>query len=498
MQQVSGISQSTRIWQIPQSADILLEAEYRSLEFFQIHTTFCFGSGIGTFLLQAVYHEPVLRTIAVALGSLHRSFVHGQNGNSATLEETRFTLLYYNKAIRQLVSIRPQTTPQANGTFLIACIFFFCFECLQGHYKSAFQHAISGLKIIKQEQLLSNVSGISAYIPFEKVTLLFSILENQIVEIEGEESLASELRPTTSLPFLQSTADYLPRLTQLTKIDEIFVSFQFLYNHFTRFGAICELLEEPPDIQSFEVLARIQYINVEYSRLRTDMETWVSIFDNWLEHPSSRGNDSDPVMILKVWKLIIGIFLRLPMPISETTWDQFTDDFSAVNSLVADLVGAPPTNMLSRQSSLNTPIQEVNRSETTVKEYSLPALRPNPSGSKTSIFALSLGIVTPLYLCATRCRDSSVRYHSIRLLSHCQRREGLWDSDLAARIAKRMVTIEESAARIPPGSDYTPPDIASVYRVRTLSTRFEEERHIKIRYNEEGANPSLKEEVFAW
>jgi hypothetical protein len=48
---------------------------------------------------------------------------------------------------------------------------------------------------------------------------------------------------------------------------------------------------------------------------------------------------------------------------------------------------------------------------------------------------------------------------AINLLSYPQRREGLWDAELAGGIAKRIVTIEETGAGITPGSGYKSEDI---------------------------------------
>lgn len=494
VQHVPDISKATRMWQIPQSPDLLQEREYLSLEFFQISTTLCFGSGIGDFLLQAVHNEPILKTIAIALGSLHRSFVHEKNMHSINNEETLFILINYNKAIRQLVSIDPRASYKGNDTFLIACILFFCFECLQGNFKPAFQHAVSGLKIIKQQQLMADMSGAGAYIPVEKITLLFSILENQVLEIENEGILTSELRPASS-PFLYQTRDtmWISR-----DIEDIFVSFQFLYNRFTRVLSICDSLNEPTSEIFPEFLADTQRAQLECVQVRADIEVWISVFEHWLEQPGSRENDSDSVKILRVWRIIIGIFLKIPLPISEIDWDNFTDEFSAVNFLVSNLVNAPSQSILSGQASSTIPKYGSRQEVTASRASSLPEILPRPSKAKTSIFSLSLGVVTPLYICATRCRKSSVRYHSLGLMSYCQRREGLWDSDLAARIAKRIVAIEEESAQISPGADYTPDNIQLSCRVASLSPSFEHGGRVKIRYNREVHGSDVIEEIFTW
>jgi hypothetical protein len=55
---------------------------------------------------------------------------------------------------------------------------------------------------------------------------------------------------------------------------------------------------------------------------------------------------------------------------------------------------------------------------------------------------LDTGVLGPLYLVALRCRDPVVRGEAVRLLGREGRREGLWDSNLLARVAERVVGIE--------------------------------------------------------
>lgn len=479
------------MWKIPQSSELIHDVEYRSLEFFQLHTTNCFGPNIGTFFLQAAYNEPIIRTIAVAIGSLHRSFVYQHKGLSATPEDTRFTLLNYNKAIQQLVSIQLHSAPKANDTFLIACILFFSFECLQGHSRSACQHAISGLKIIKERQLSAIHSRFTTYMPPDTITLLFTILENQILEIEGDQSLDAELRPTLlssfSHPMTSSSG-------QFSTVEQLLSSFQLLYNRFTRFCIACEILNEPGEDQAFEFLARAQYVRAAFSQIFTELETWTTIVDTWVQSPQAQTSDHSSVMLLKVWRATIEIFLRLEWPPSELSWDPYMPEFVDVVALAADMLRAP-TNLFVRSSSSVSPRQDDVSPPLDSSCTSLPLLRPRPSKSQ---FLVTLGIVTPLYMCATRCRDFITRHRAIALLSYCQRREGLWDSEIAGRIATRLVSIEETAANIKPGTEYTPGDIALSARVQSLSPKFEEGRRVRVRYNKDKTPLGLVEEVFTW
>jgi hypothetical protein len=59
------------------------------------------------------------------------------------------------------------------------------------------------------------------------------------------------------------------------------------------------------------------------------------------------------------------------------------------------------------------------------------------------LFSLHLGYIPPLFFTATRCRDPCIRRQAITVLHNSTRRERVWDSYTAARIAERVVEIEE-------------------------------------------------------
>lgn len=489
---VPGILQPTQMWKVPHSHEFIHEAEYRSLEFFQLHTSLCFGKHIGSYILQAAYHEPTIRTIAVAIGALHNSFVFNQKGGSTTREDTQFTLFHYNKAIRQLVAMNPRTTPQTNDTFLVACILFFCFECLQGNYGLAIQHATSGLKIIKQHQTLATARSFPRYIPQAAITLLFAILENQILEIEGEVPRSSDMRPAV---FFSPTPPISSLNHPPSSTDDMRIRFEFLYNRFIRFQYACDILEESTEGRAFELLAQVQYIQTEYLRVRVDLEAWIRSFDIWIETIGKKDpEEAETITMLQIWRLTISLYLKLDWPPSDASWDKYTDDFSQINSLVLELLGLPSySDPSSFQSSTQDESPMVNNAT-----RSLPPLLPKPSKILPSTFCLSLGIVTPLYLCATRCRDSRVRHRAIEIMLTCQRREGLWDAAIAGRIAKRVVQIEENAAGVDPGVPYTSVDIDLNARVRSLSPQFGQGRDMKIIYHEKGQGSELIEEIVTW
>lgn len=67
---------------------------------------------------------------------------------------------------------------------------------------------------------------------------------------------------------------------------------------------------------------------------------------------------------------------------------------------------------------------------------------PNQRGVE---FSLDMSLVGPLYAVAHKYRDPSLRRRAIALLKKANRQEGIWDSAVAARVAERLVEIEEGA-----------------------------------------------------
>lgn len=58
-------------------------------------------------------------------------------------------------------------------------------------------------------------------------------------------------------------------------------------------------------------------------------------------------------------------------------------------------------------------------------------------------FCLDLGFIIPLYTVASQCPDTALRRTAIALLRSTPRQEGLWNSEVVAKAAERILEIEE-------------------------------------------------------
>lgn len=68
----------------------------------------------------------------------------------------------------------------------------------------------------------------------------------------------------------------------------------------------------------------------------------------------------------------------------------------------------------------------------------------NTSSKNSPLFSMDMSIVTPLFNIAHRCRDPIVRRKAIALLYSAPRQEGLWHSVLTARVAEKIMIVEEA------------------------------------------------------
>jgi hypothetical protein len=65
------------------------------------------------------------------------------------------------------------------------------------------------------------------------------------------------------------------------------------------------------------------------------------------------------------------------------------------------------------------------------------------------------GWIQPLYYVASKCRVHRVRLHAVRLLERTFHREGIWDANIAARVARKLMEMEEQGFYEAMAEDFT-------------------------------------------
>jgi hypothetical protein len=144
---------------------------------------------------------------------------------------------------------------------------------------------------------------------------------------------------------------------------------------------------------------------------REQLDVWLEKLNNLLKMSSSNTSTRElrASVLLKVHYLFVAIMLGASGANDEMKFDNFTAEFGQMLKL-AESIFVPPT-----------PTEQ--------------------SGQKPS-YVFDANVIPPLYMNATRCRDPRLWRKELDLLWSLKRREGIWDSNVAAAIGKWVMEKE--------------------------------------------------------
>ncbi|GAB1314165.1 Aspercryptin biosynthesis cluster-specific transcription regulator atnN [Madurella fahalii] len=187
----------------------------------------------------------------------------------------------------------------------------------------------------------------------------------------------------------------------------------------------------------------LQHYGVSF---KTDIEAWSQAFDHILASRTAPGVSSQEkagIAVLKMFQIMGKILFMMTFSDSEMHFDNFTPLFQAIVDLALEVVGDEERRAAARRCPdpgfcrHRLPSQRHEPDIFGGHEYAARHIKPS--------FSADLGIVPPLYVVATKCRDPRIRRQAIQLLRSSARREGMWDSELTARIGMWIAEIEEEA-----------------------------------------------------
>lgn len=421
--------------------------------------------------------EPAIHHAVVALSSIFELFGHGVKGDRPELQ---FALRHYGKAIRLIAHpATAKTMWQSQDTPLLACALFGAIESMSNRFESAVAHKVSGLKILA-ERFLENAPSTGYGVPQELLQSTFLHFDSENLELgEPEISFAAIRSPTSSLNNIEGIRTTV----------EAWKTFEPLYNRILRVTKKPDhtIRTECPLMYFVGPLPRIPEMIQKYS-------DWSFAFDKYVQTVISTSktlasNDQIPsILILQMRRLLVKIILHIDLQDGQMDFDRFTPEFTGLVSMAERFleVTATPTSddapvsscssMASqpdeRTSSLATPILQrgflgikshntplvpgdvISIDQTALSTATIlsnrllsesPSIR-NPHATVQPTFTISPGIIPPLHVLVTHCRDPHLRRRALKILVSCNRKEGQWDSVLCARWGRRAVEREEGAA----------------------------------------------------
>ncbi|KAF2469330.1 uncharacterized protein BDR25DRAFT_48249 [Lindgomyces ingoldianus] len=406
--------------------------EQQAFFFYRQHSAFelsgFFDSSFWQFeVLQAAHSNPAVRHAVVALAAMHRVFVVSHMPvvpDDASDKQLRFALQQCNRSIQEVIKSPARKTIADKINMMTCCILFDCLACIQGHQSIAFDHLRSGLKILKEvdDELAAGIQDGTAHpVSLSSLRTMFVDMDTQVRGVMSDDDLVSwEPQPKRD-PIVHQTA---------------FVAFSQAHSYLEAIFNDLLAFVQDMDVRPPTSDTQVQAARVEFRRLQSQYEAGNRLLEEFLSlHPATVSTESRiGVGLIQTQVRILLIAQKYCEERKEIDWDILEPEFQEILSLACELLGADPNCTLSSGA-----VPE--------EYYNFPADRAStlPTMFARPVFSSGSKLLSGLWLASTRSRNPTMRRKAIGLMLEYPRREGVWDSILAGRIAWELNMFEESA-----------------------------------------------------
>lgn len=397
----------------------------RALEYFCVKTAPHLGMHFDAdfwkrLVIPASMTEPALRHAMVAVGIFAEKLEdHGVNKvalahtqavephYSSTLAPIRWrgskdadlvALSNYNKSIGLLTKL-VASSAQTTDTVLLACVLFVCVEILRGDDVAAIRHFKGGMTIITD--LVSQQHGLTiSRLVNDRVRTIILPAFNRL------EMLSALFGNNASWPYSVALPDSVPMI--FTSVGEARDSMVHLMNLSLRFVQTVQLLEYEPHAIPLSAYD-------EQAELLKYLQLWRSRFSAFqaAQTQSMAADDLYAANVLEIQRLVAYTWVSTLMTPYQCAHDAHIPAYTAAIILAEQIYGTGDTR-----------IQHSRQANT---------------------FILEVETVGPLYWICVKCRHPAMRRRAIAVLRSMRRREGMWDSSIAAVVADRVVAVEETS-----------------------------------------------------
>ncbi|KAL1839196.1 hypothetical protein VTJ49DRAFT_1785 [Mycothermus thermophilus] len=458
-------------------------------------------------VLQECHSATAIRHAVIALGALYKTLDKTNESpptspppagwvvvNPADTAQRHWEMAFrqYSHACNALVKADAAATT-SHRTRLMASVLLACFDSFVGEPKQAIVQIQTGLSLLErlraeQRRRTSSTSATSDEPVEEELTQMFTRLAIQaksydmafhfphpwvvrLTSTQAQDPASPEPDGDALSPASTTTAHGSSKQETIT-IPERFASvmearlvWDRLLERLLRFTETMFL-----HAQSGVMGVLPASLRQHGASFKRNIDAWSAAFDPILASRTAPGVSSQEkaaIAVLKMFQIMTIILLMMTFSDSEMHFDNFTPYFRAIVDLAFEVVGdeerraaarrCPNPAFCHHQSRCHPPTQQQQQHHPQHQRQHSPLFDDGVDdmlGARhiKPSFSADLGIVPPLYVVATKCRDPRLRRQAIRLLRSSARREGMWDSELTARIAMWIAEVEEEGL-MPSGGD---------------------------------------------
>ncbi|KAK5993313.1 putative transcriptional regulatory protein C15D4.02 [Cladobotryum mycophilum] len=414
-------------------------------------------------VLQECHYEPAIRHAVIALGALYKTLEQScepdatpMAGAMSRLDSVmchwQVAIRQYSEACNSIISLK-EGSLATNRTLLMASVLLTCFDSFIGDHKQAIRQIQTGLGLL--DRIQAEEAHFPAQIQQEHVEEdLLVIFTRLAIQAKSYDMAFHFPHPYVIQLGPQGRRDPSSPVTMKTSPSpgpsRIPRRFESLRDARLASDKLCEML--------LRFIEHLQWAKTEPTyTLPTAWLQYAATFQNQLDAWSaafqpifeSRMNISMPIIeksgiaALKMFQINTNILFSMMFFNAEVQFDGYLSQFKEIVNLGWEVVGDDEKRASVTSACLKPEVCQQRHGFTMQPNGRYTAHHIRPS------FSADLGIVPPLFVVATKCRDPATRRQAIQLLQSSARREGMWDSELSARIGEWIMWMEESDDAFP-------------------------------------------------
>lgn len=408
----------------------------------------------------------------------------------------------YGKAVTRMRQSIENNEVRSQRTILISSVLFTCFQSFVGDHKAAIRQVQVGLGVMekqrqerkklyieRQDDIVEDELGqmfTRMAIQAKSYDMAFHFPAPWVIRLSTNPSIANPVASQSGPPSPSTTSSLTnldwryhvaqdPSLanppspsdssTGTTASIEAPIPESFHNVHEARLvlDALCErIMRYNEELVGFYTVSN----NILPASIKSNgygfgrsLEQWQATFAPLLatrRAPGTSNTERAGMIVLQMGCIMTRILVFTAFSANEMDFDQFLPIFTEINELAKELIVDEELALAQARCGqacrhVNSSLGKAMRTPFGVKVVSPPGPgfeshhsppRETYSHIKPS-FALDLGIIPPLFVVATKCRDRRLRREAISLLTSSHRREGMWDSRLCAGVGNWIMNVEE-------------------------------------------------------
>lgn len=361
-------------------------------------------------VLQMCQSEPAICHAVVALSALQEvSEVAGLTilPEDMSNRTHRFALYQYNRSIENLTARMRSNDPHVRSTVLLCCLLFIAFELMRGRIDDAVAHLHNGLHIMGTGKL--DYHGLYQRHPAAEQDIERSLAAAMVhLDLQGAHFGFSEIHVALDISTLVKGNKSGPGHERFHSIQDACFMRDRAFLQFCLWTAFCDSLSAADIEAEYDVLIR------EQKKQLVQLENFGSALDQLEQRLYADGpvaeKDRRSIEALRMHQK--GLFLITEISLiksNEVIRDVYADRFAEVVDMAAKITAG---------------VQSTARKA-----------GPRPT------LLMDTTVIGPLYYFIEKCRNPVIARRALKILESWPHREGMWDSTLAAGMARSSVQL---------------------------------------------------------